>query len=85
MKPISLSPIMCGKLPAPDRREGEHLKSVRQHPAQPVRAAELDVVVDRVIVAGNHLEGGEMRFRHGAARIAIDLADFRSSKLRAAP
>ena len=40
-----------------------------------VRPAELDVVMDRVIVAREHLEGGEMRLGHGAARAAIHLAD----------
>jgi hypothetical protein len=29
-----------------------------------------------VIVAGDHLERGEVRFRDGSTRIAVDLADF---------
>jgi hypothetical protein len=32
--------------------------------------------MDRVIVAGHGLEGGELRLGHGAARKPIDLADF---------
>src|SRR6185436_8550633 len=48
-----------------DRARGQHLESVRQQPAMPVRAAELDVVMDRMVIAGDDLKGGEMRLRHG--------------------
>src|SRR4051812_46003997 len=53
-----------------DRREGEYLKAMRQQSAQAMRLAERDVVVDRVIVAGQHLEGGKMRFGDRPARAA---------------
>jgi hypothetical protein len=41
-----------------------------------MRPAVLDVVMDRVIVAGQHLKRRKMRVGHGAARIAENLANF---------
>src|SRR4029079_16997622 len=61
-------------------RETEYLKAMRQHPAQAARLAIFDVVVDRVIIRGEHLESGEMRLRHGAARAAKNLADLQIAK-----
>src|SRR5205807_2099291 len=44
-------------------REAHDLEAVREEGTVPVRAAVLDVVVDRMVVAGQELERGEMRFR----------------------
>src|SRR5262249_53550043 len=57
------------------RRERQHLQAMRQHVAVTVRAAIFDVVMDRMVVAGEQLKRREMRRRHGAARIAKDFPD----------
>ena len=67
---------MCGNVPAPTAENASTWNPCASMPRKPCALAEFDVVVDRVVVAGEHLERREMRLRHGAARIAVDLADF---------
>src|SRR5882724_12926283 len=59
-----------------DRRERHHLKAVRQHAAVTLRAAVLDVIVDRMVIARKHLERREMRLGDGAAWRAEGFANF---------
>src|SRR5262249_43934943 len=66
--------------PRPSGAERQHLKAMRQKAVVAVRATVLDVVVDRVVVAGDRLEGQEVRLRDGAARAAEPLADFEIGK-----
>jgi hypothetical protein len=55
--------------------EGENLQSMHHRSSAPVSARVLDIVVDRVIVSRNRLEGGGMRVRQCAAWGAEHLAD----------
>jgi hypothetical protein len=59
----------------PGRGERQHLQPVRQQVGMAVGAAIFDVVMDRMIVAGEELERGEMRRRNRAAGIAENFAD----------
>ena len=63
------------KLPGAGRGLDQHLVTMRQKIAMPVAAAELAVVVDRMVVAGGRLEGQELRLRHRARRDVEGLAD----------
>jgi hypothetical protein len=56
------------------RTEGEDLEAMRKQIAVAMRAAELDIVVNRVIVSRDHLKSGEVRVRYRAARVAKNLA-----------
>src|SRR4051812_37277481 len=47
--------------------EGENLQAMNHGSAVPVSACVLDIVVDRVSVSRNRLEGGGMRIRQCAA------------------
>ena len=57
------------------RREADDLQSVREQARIAACRAVFGVVVDRVVVAGDDLERGEIRVRHGAARQHVALAD----------
>src|SRR5262249_13435246 len=54
------------KQPRPRRRLDQHLEPVRQQVGVAVAAAELAVIVDRMIVSRGGLKGEKLRLRHGA-------------------
>ena len=55
--------------------EAQHLKAVRQRAGMAALAAIFDVVMDRVVVGRDGLEGGKISFGDGAARDVEALAD----------
>lgn len=55
------------------RTESEYLKAVCKQIAMSMRAAEFDIVVNRMIVSRDHLKSGEVRVRYRAARVAKHL------------
>src|SRR6266850_465635 len=64
-----------GKGAGPRCGESEDLEAVRQRPLVPAPAAVLDIVMDRVIIGRDRLEGGEMGFGHRPARDIKPLPD----------
>jgi hypothetical protein len=62
--------------------EAQHLKAVRQRAGMAALAAIFDVVMDRVVVGRDGLEGRKISLGDGAARDIEALATTRSSKNR---
>src|SRR5947209_8548422 len=55
--------------------EAQHLKPVRQRAGMAALAAIFDIVMDRVVIARNGLERGEIGVSDGSARNVEPLAD----------
>src|SRR5947209_6074229 len=64
-----------GEGAGPGRGKAQHLKAVRERTGMAALAAIFDVVMDRMIVARDRLEGGEIRVGDGTARDIEALAD----------
>src|SRR5258708_34908694 len=64
-----------GKGAGAGRGEAQYLEAMRQRPGVAALAAIFDIVMDRMIVGRDRLEGGKIRLGDGPARDVKALAD----------